>query len=77
MNSTLDTVNAIVALRAPEISSEIGSPGWLTQDLKVDSLTLVDIVTDVEIHFGLAVGDDVIEQLQSIQDILNMIDNEK
>lgn len=77
MNSTLDAVNAIVAMRAPEIVSEIGSPGWLSQDLRIDSLTLVDIVTDIEMHFGLSIGDDVLEQLQSIQDILNLIDSEK
>jgi acyl carrier protein len=75
MNTNLNTVNEIVAVRAPELTPEMNSPEWVTQSLQIDSLTLVDIVTDVEMSFGLSFSDDALEELQSVQDILNLIQN--
>lgn len=75
MNTNLDTVKEIVAVRAPELAPEMNSPEWVTQSLQIDSLTLVDIVTDVEMSFGLSFSDDALEELHSVQDILNFIQN--
>jgi acyl carrier protein len=75
MNTTLDKVNEIVVVRAPELADEVGSPEWVSQNLEIDSLTLVDIVTDVETSFGVTFSDGDLEKLQSVQDILNVIQN--
>lgn len=47
----------------------------LAEDLGADSLDSIDIVMSIEDEFKLEVPDEVIENMRSVEDIVNFIEN--
>lgn len=47
----------------------------LVEDLGADSLDSIDIVMSIEDEFKLEVPDEVIENMRSVEDIVNFIEN--
>jgi acyl carrier protein len=71
--TTLDAVNEIVLEIVPELGAPVG-PADRISDLGVDSLSFVDILFKIEKVFGIAIGDGELERIESVQDIMNLID---
>ncbi|HOE03843.1 MAG TPA: acyl carrier protein [Bacteroidales bacterium] len=47
----------------------------VTKDLKINSARMVDIVLDLEESFGIQISDEELNQLNSVNDILNLLRN--
>ncbi|MBQ1076201.1 hypothetical protein KBX06_24030 [Micromonospora sp. C31] len=74
MLNTLERVNEIVLEQVPDLAVEqIGPTHLLSEDLGIDSLTFVDILVKVEKIFDIEVSDDELATVQSVQDILDLI----
>ncbi|GGM09098.1 hypothetical protein GCM10012279_28940 [Micromonospora yangpuensis] len=73
MKDTLVRVNEIVLEQVPELAVQIGPADRLNQDLGIDSLTFVDILVKVEKSFAIEIDDDELTTVQSVQDILDLI----
>jgi acyl carrier protein len=71
--TTLDAVNEIVLEIVPELGAPVG-PADRISELGVDSLSFVDILFKIEKVFGIAIDDSELERIESVQDILNLID---
>jgi acyl carrier protein len=71
--TTLDAVNEIVLEIVPELGAPVG-PADRISDLGVDSLSFVDILFKIEKVFGISIGDGELERIESVQDIMNLID---
>ncbi|MFY1702128.1 MULTISPECIES: acyl carrier protein [Micromonospora] len=66
-------MNEIVLEQVPELAVQIGPADRLNQDLGIDSLTFVDILVKVEKSFAIEIDDDELTTVQSVQDILDLI----
>lgn len=71
-----DKVVAILAEQL-DIANEdsISMDSLLVEDLGADSLDSIDIVMSVEDEFKMEVPDEVIEQIKTVADIVNYIEN--
>lgn len=47
----------------------------IVEDLGADSLDAIDIVMSVEDEFGIEVPDEVVEQMESVNNIVTFIEN--
>ncbi len=47
----------------------------LASDLGADSLDAIDIVMSIEDQYGIEVPDSVIENMKTVEDIVNFIEN--
>lgn len=45
----------------------------VTKDLKLNSARMVDIVLDIEDAFGIEISDNELEQLNSVKDMLSLL----
>jgi acyl carrier protein len=73
MNTTLERVNKVVRYVVPELQDDFAPTDQFTSDLEIDSLSIVEIMTNVEKEFGLAFEDDEVDGVESVQDILDII----
>lgn len=73
MNTTLDRVNKVVLYVVPELQVAPAPTDLFSGDLEVDSLSVVEIMTNIEKEFGLAFEDEEVVGVESVQDILDMI----
>jgi len=73
MSTTLETVNGIVLDVLPELDSSIDPQARLGRDLGVDSLSVVDIIVKVEKAFDITVDEEELAQVESIQDIVDLL----
>ncbi len=60
-----------LSLDADKISME----SLLEEDLDADSLDVIDLVMSIEDEFQLEVPDEIIENMKSVGDIVNFIEN--
>ena len=58
-----------------ENEASITMDSLLIEDLGADSLDSIDIVTSIEDEFKIEVPDEVIENINSVADIVNFIEN--
>lgn len=58
-----------------ENAEAITMDSLLVEDLGADSLDSIDIVMSIEDEFKLEVPDEVIENMSSVSDIVNYIEN--
>lgn len=58
-----------------ENAESITMDSLLVEDLGADSLDSIDIVMSIEDEFKLEVPDEVIENINSVADIVNYIEN--
>ncbi len=45
------------------------------KDLKADSLAIVELMYDLESETGKAMGDDIMEQVKTVGDLVNYLEN--
>lgn len=62
------------------IAGQLGSPpeniklgDTFAKDLKIDSLDIVEIVMSVEEKFNIHIPDEMVEKMQTVQDLFNFI----
>ncbi|MFC9607279.1 acyl carrier protein [Streptomyces niveus] len=73
METALERVREIVVYVLPEIQADITAGDRLEADLGIDSLSLVEILVQVEKHFFLTLDDSEMIDVESVQDILDII----
>ncbi|MEO5878290.1 MAG: acyl carrier protein [Streptosporangiaceae bacterium] len=73
MNTTLDRVNKVVLYVVPELDRAPEPADLFSGDLEVDSLSIVEIMTNIEKEFGVAFEDEEVVAVESVQDILDLI----
>ncbi|WP_326553349.1 acyl carrier protein [Micromonospora sp. NBC_01813] len=73
MITTLEQVSDIVVAVVPDLEGRIQPTARLGVELGVDSLSLVDIVVRIEAAFGIAIEDNDLDELHSVQDIFDLV----
>ncbi|AQU65067.1 acyl carrier protein [Streptomyces niveus] len=73
METALERVREIVVYVLPEIQADITAGDRLEADLGIDSLSLVEILVQVEKRFFLTLDDSEMIDVESVQDILDII----
>lgn len=58
-------------------SVEITRDTHLTFDLGLKSIDLLELITDVEDEFGIEVSDEAVEDIHTVGDLLDYIENAK
>jgi acyl carrier protein len=48
----------------------------LQEDLNADSLDAVEIIMSIEDEFNVEIPDDIAEELKTVEDIINFLENE-
>ncbi|MBR2134071.1 MAG: acyl carrier protein [Eubacterium sp.] len=71
----LDKLKTILAEQLDVDESIITAESMLVEDLGADSLDAIDIVMSVEDEFKIEVPDEIIEKMESVNDILTYIEN--
>ena len=74
MLNTLEKVSEIVHQQAPDVKVAIGPTLRISQDLGIDSLTFVDILVKIEQAFDIEFSDKELAAVQSVQDILDLVE---
>jgi acyl carrier protein len=69
----LDRVHEIIRYVTPDLDGVYQPEQHLGNDLGMDSLSLVDVLSQVEKRFGITLDDNEIVQVETIQDILDAI----
>lgn len=73
METALERVREIVVYVMPEIQADIAAGDRLEEDLGIDSLSLVEILVQVEKRFFFTLDDSELIDVESVQDILDII----
>ena len=56
-------------------ADKISMDSLLEEDLDADSLDAIDIVMSIEDEYSIEVPDETIEQMKTVEDIVNFIEN--
>ena len=56
---------------------EVTMQSRLTEDLKADSIDIVAMIMDCESEFGIEIGDDALESLKTVGDIVRYIEEKQ
>lgn len=73
MDNTLNRVKSILAKDLGFFEDQIKENSRLTNDLHADSLDIVEIVISLENEFQIDIPDKVIEEFQTVKDIVNYL----
>lgn len=71
----LEKVIEIVADQLGVDASEVTEQTNLVDDLGADSLSVVDLIMSIEDEFGVQIPDDAVENLRTIDAIVQFIEN--
>ena len=71
----LDKIKEILAEQLSVDPDKITMNSLLEEDLDADSLDAIDIVMSIEDEFQVEVPDEVIADMKSVGDIVNVIEN--
>ncbi|WP_294836722.1 acyl carrier protein [Eubacterium sp.] len=70
-----DEIKDILAEQLDVNPDTIEMSSDLSSDLGADSLDAIDIVMSIEDQYGIEVPDSVIENMKTVEDIVNFIEN--
>ena len=71
----LDEVKEILSEQLGISSDKIELSSNLAEDLGADSLDAIDIVMSIEDQYSIEVPDETIENMKTVEDIVNFIEN--
>lgn len=74
MLNKIKNVFAEVAAVNPE---SVTLEASLKDDLGIDSLAAVELCLELETEFDIEIGDDELNKLQTVQDIVNLVEAKK
>ena len=72
---TLEKIKAILAEQLDVDENSITEDSLLVEDLGADSLDAIDIVMSAEDEFGIEIPDEIVEKMESVNDIVSYIEN--
>lgn len=72
--STEDKVIEIVTEQLGVTKDEVSRPSSFVDDLKADSLDVVELVMEFEDEFGITIPDDDYEKIQTVGDAIDYIE---
>ena len=73
----LEKLIDIIAKQLSIDAAEITPATNIMEDLKADSLDIVELLMEVEENFGVAVPDEDVPGLKTVQDIVDYIEKNK
>lgn len=73
MDNTLNRVKSILAKDLGFFEDQIKENSRLVNDLHADSLDIVEIIISLENEFQIDIPDKVIEEFQTVKDIVNYL----
>ena len=73
--SNLDRIKEIISEELRLDVSNITPESHVVNDLNFDSLDSVQIVLELEQEFDIEVSDDEIDNIQTVQDIIDLVEN--
>lgn len=71
----LDKIKTILADQLDIDEDVIEADSLLIEDLGADSLDAIDIIMSVEDEFGIEVPDEIIEKIETVNDIVTFVEN--
>lgn len=71
----LDEVKEILSEQLGISAEKIELSSNLAEDLGADSLDAIDIVMSIEDQYSIEVPDETIENMKTVEDIVNFIEN--
>ncbi len=72
---TFEKIKTILSEQLSVEEDEITLDSNIIDDLGANSLDLVDMAMTVEDEFGLELPEEMLEKVQTVEDIINYIDN--
>ena len=69
-----EKIRAIIAEQLGLEESAIAMESNLIEDLKADSLDVMELVMNIEDAYGIEVPDDVLQNIRTVEDIVNYLD---
>lgn len=72
---TFEKIRTILSEQLSVEEDEITLDSNIIDDLGADSLDLVDMAMTVEDEFGIELPEEMLEKVQTVEDIINYIDN--
>ena len=73
MDNTLNRVKSILAKYLVFFEDQIKENSRLVNDLHADSLDIVEIIISLEKEFQIDIPDKVVEEFQTVKDIVNYL----
>ncbi|OQB24743.1 MAG: Acyl carrier protein [Firmicutes bacterium ADurb.Bin182] len=70
-----DRVSAIISKQLDIDKGTITPESRLIEDLKADSLDVVELIMDLEQEFGIEIPDDELPKIRTVGDIVGYINN--
>ncbi|HIY34333.1 MAG TPA: acyl carrier protein [Candidatus Eubacterium faecigallinarum] len=70
-----EKIRAILAEQLDVDEDSITAESLIVEDLGADSLDAIDIVMSVEDEFGIEVPDEIVEKMESVNDIITFVEN--
>lgn len=71
----LEKIKAILSEQLDIDENNINADSLIVEDLGADSLDAIDIVMSVEDEFGIEVPDEIVEKMESVNDIIIFVEN--
>ncbi|HBN38394.1 MAG TPA: acyl carrier protein [Ruminococcaceae bacterium] len=71
----LEKIKAILSEQLDIDENNINADSLIVEDLGADSLDAIDIVMSVEDEFGIEVPDEIVEKMESVNDIITFVEN--
>ena len=71
----IDDVKEVVVEQLNCIADEVKEESKFVEDLGADSLDVVELVMALEEKFDIEIPDDEAEKIQTVQDVVNYIEN--
>ena len=75
MRTNLERVQKLISVELSIDIDKITQDAHLFDDLNFDSLDSVEVVLALENEFDIEIADDEIDNVQSVQNILDLLDN--
>jgi len=75
MGTNLERVQKLISVELSIDIDKITQDAHLFDDLNFDSLDSVEVVLALENEFDIEIADDEIDNVQSVQNILDLLDN--
>lgn len=75
MSTTFERVQKIIVERLQVKTEEVVATARLREDLKVDSLYLVELLNDLEDEFGFTISEDETKNVVTVADIVKMAES--
>lgn len=70
-----EKIKAILAEQLDVDEDSITADSLIVEDLGADSLDAIDIVMSVEDEFGIEAPDEIVEKMESVNDIITFVEN--